>query len=133
MLTSDEVIDKIRLIVRSRRVRLTEFFLSFDSKGKKQCTPAQFRRALDMSGVTREMEMARGSEEELYGLMDRYRSKSDPGKAFRRRPTAGRPPAAGFGRAPLGKVGFFRVRRPRGGGGATVPLFSCVGEIRGLL
>ena len=125
MLTSDEVIDKIRLIVRSRRVRLTEFFLSFDSKGKKQCTPAQFRRALDMSGVTREMEMARVSEEELYGLMDRYRSKSDPGKALRRRPTAGGPPAAGSGRAPRGEVAFcfFRVGRPRGGGGATVPLF----------
>lgn len=77
-LSSIEVVDRIRLIVRQRRVRLNEFFLSFDSTGKKHCTPAQFRRALDMSGVTREM--AHVSEEEFYGLMDKYRCSSDPGK-----------------------------------------------------
>ena len=78
MLSRAEVLDKIRLIARQRRVRLNEFFLSFDSTGKKHCTPAQFRRALDMSGVTREM--ATVSEEEMYELMDAYRSAENPGK-----------------------------------------------------
>ena len=77
-LSSGAVVDKIRLIVRQRRVRLIEFFLSFDSTGKKHCTPAQFRRALDMSGVTREM--ATVGEDELYALVGDYTSASDPGK-----------------------------------------------------
>ena len=94
MLTSDEVIDKIRLIVGVGGCG-NGVLPVLRLQGQEAVHAGAVPAGLDMSGVTREMEMARVSEEELYGLMDRYRSKSDPGKAFRRRPTpADHPPRA---------------------------------------
>mmetsp|Transcript_27404 Transcript_27404/g.82245 ORF Transcript_27404/g.82245 Transcript_27404/m.82245 type:complete len:101 (+) Transcript_27404:283-585(+) len=97
MTTREQIVDKIRLIARQRRVRLNEFFLSFDSTGRKHCTPAQFRRGLEMSGVTREMEDV--SEEAYAALTDYYADPRAPGYVRYQVFCAGpRPPTRAFAR-----------------------------------
>ena len=46
-------VDKIRVICKQRRIRLEEFFATFDRLRTKKCSAAQFERALDVAGVTR--------------------------------------------------------------------------------
>ena len=52
-ISPEELVARIQLVVRQRRIRLSEFFLNFDRLGKKFCTAAQFRRALDMRDAER--------------------------------------------------------------------------------
>ena len=46
-------VDKIRVICKQRRIRLEEFFATFDRLRTKKCSAAQFERALDIAGVKR--------------------------------------------------------------------------------
>ena len=46
-------VDKIRVICKQRRIRLEEFFATFDRLRTKKCSSAQFERALDIAGVKR--------------------------------------------------------------------------------
>ena len=72
-------VDKIRVICKQRRIRLVEFFATFDSRKTKKCTAAQFERALDTAGVKRVLSVKDPDvEQTISELVSYYTLPQDP-------------------------------------------------------
>ena len=75
---AEEGVDKIRVICKQRRIRLEEFFSTFDRLKTKKCTAAQFERALDISGVKRVLSKKEDADATIAALAKFYTLVDDP-------------------------------------------------------